>query len=64
MLFLGNLARLLEARWWLYRELHLRTLVARERKEGGRTNKKASSGRGSSEARDHPDVSSMVRGIK
>ena len=64
MLFLGNLACLLEARWWLCRELHLRILVARGRKEGARTKEKASSGRGSSEARDHPDVLSVVRDIR
>ena len=64
MLFLGNLARLLEARWWLCRELRHRTLVANERKEGARTNKKASSGSGNSEAKDHPDVLSVVRDIR
>ena len=64
MLFLGNLARLLEARWWLYRELRHRTLVAKERKEGVKANRKASSGRGSSEAKDHPDVLYVVRDIK
>ena len=64
MLFLGNLTRVLEAKWWLCREPHLRTLVARERKEGAKGNKKASSGRGSSEAKDLPDVSSLVRGIR
>ena len=64
MLFLGNLARLLEARWWLYRELHHRTLEAKEKKEEVKANRKASSGRGSSEAKDHPDVLSVVRGIK
>ena len=64
MLFLGNLARLLEARWWLYREPHHITLVARERKAGAKANRKASSGRGSSETKDHPDVSSVVRDIR
>ena len=64
MLFLGNLARLLEARWWSYRELHLITLVARGRKEGARENKRASSGKGSSETKDHPDVLFVVRGIR
>ena len=64
MLFLGNLARLLEARWWLYRELRHRTLVAKERKEGAKANKKASSGSGSSKAKDHPDVLSVVKGTK
>ena len=64
MLFLGNLARVLVARWWLYREPPHRTLVARERKEGAKVNKKASSSRDSSEAKDHPNVFSVVRGIK
>ena len=64
MLFLGNLARLLEARWWLYREPHHRTLVARERKEGVKANKKANSGRGNSETKGHPDVLSVVRDIR
>ena len=41
MLFLGSLARLLEARWWLYRELHHRTLEAKERKQGVRASRKA-----------------------
>ena len=64
MLFLGNLARLLVARWWLYRELRHRTLEAKERKEGPRASRKAGNGRGSSEAKDHPDVLSVVRGIR
>ena len=64
MLFLGNLACLLEARWWLYRELRHRTLVAKERKEGPKADRKASSGSGNREAKDHPDVLSVVRGIK
>ena len=61
MLFLGNLACLLVAKWWLYREPRHKTLVANERKEGARENKKASSSRGSSEARDHPNVLCVVR---
>ena len=64
MLFLGNLAHLLVARWWLYKEPRHRTLVANERKEGPKANRKASSSRGNSEARGHPDVLSVVRGIK
>ena len=48
----------------MYRELRHITLVAKERKEGAKANRKASSGRGSSEAKDHPDVLSVVRGIK
>ena len=64
MLFLGNLAHLLVARWWLYRELRHRTLEAKERKEGPRASRKPSSGRGSSEAKDHPDVLFVVRGIR
>ena len=64
MLFLGNLARLLEARWWVYREPHHKTLVARERKEGAKVNRKASSGKGSSETKGHPDVLFVVRDIR
>ena len=64
LLFLGNLARLLEARWWLCRAPRHRTLEARGRKEGARTNKKASNGNVSNEAKDHPDVLSVVKGIK
>ena len=64
MLLLGNLAHLLVARWWLYRELHHRTLEAKERKEGPSASRKAGSGRGSSEAKDHPDVLSVVRGTR
>ena len=52
------------ARWWLYGEPRHRNLVARERKEGAKVNRKASSSRGSSEARDHPDVLFVVRGIR
>ena len=52
------------AKWWLYREPRHRTLVARERKDGAKVNKKTSSDRGSSEARGHLDVLSMVRGIR
>ena len=63
-LFLGNLARLLEARWLLCRVPRHRTLEARGRKEGAITNKKASSGNDSSEAKAHPDALSVVRGIK
>ena len=64
MLFLGSLARLLEARWWLCRELHLRILVARGKKEGARTKEKASSGKDNSETKDHPDALSVVRDIR
>ena len=64
MLFLWNLARLLVARWWLYRELRHRTLVAKRRKEGSKASRKASSGSGNSEAKDHPDVLSVVRGTR
>ena len=64
MLFLGNLARLLVARWWLYREPRHRTLVANERKEGPKANTKANSGKDNSEAKGHPDVLFVVRGIK
>ena len=64
MLCLGNLARLLEARWWLYRELRHRTLVAKERKEGVQANKKASSDSGNNKAKDHPDVLFAVKGIR
>ena len=64
ILFLGNLARLLVAKRWLYREPHHRTLVVSERKEGERENKKASSSKGNSGTRGHPDVLSVVRGIK
>ena len=63
-LSLGNLARLLAVRWLLCRAPHHRTLEARGRKEGARTNKKASSGNDSSEAKVHPDALSAVRGIK
>ena len=63
-LFLGTLARLLAARWLLCRAPRHRTLEARGRKEGARTNKKASSGNDSSEAKAHPDALSVVRGIK
>ena len=64
MLFLGSLALLLVARWWLYREPHHRTLVVNERKEGVRAKRKASSGRGNSEAKGHPNASFALRGIR
>ena len=39
-------------------------LVANERKEGPRKNKKADSGNGNSETKDHPDVLFVVRGLR
>ena len=48
----------------LYREPHHRTLVANERKEGARENRKASNGKGNSEIKGHPNVLSMVQGIR
>ena len=50
-------------KWWLYREPHHKTLVARGRKEGAKGNKTASSSKGNSKAKDHPDVLFVVRGI-
>ena len=41
---------------WLYREPHIKTLVANERKEGAKENKKASSDSSNSKTRGHPDV--------
>ena len=63
LIFLGNLVRLLMARLWLYREPHHRTLVAKERKEGAKGNKKAGSS-GNKGTKDHPDVLSVVKGIR
>ena len=59
-----DLAHRLVARCWLYREAGHKALVANDRKEGGQANRKASSGRDSSETRGHPDVLFVVRGIR
>ena len=59
---MGNLVRLLVARLWSYKEPHHIKLVAKERKEGTKGNKKAHSG-GNKETKDRPNILSMVRGI-
>ena len=63
-MFLGSLTHLLVARWWLYKEPRHKTLVVSERKEGARANKKARSGKGNNGTKGHPDVLSVVRGIR
>ena len=64
MLFLGILARLLVARLLLYKDPRHRTLVAKERKVGAKASRKPDSGKDNSEARDHPNVSFVVRCIR
>ena len=64
VILMGNLVRLWVARLWLYREPHIKTLVANKRKQGAKESRKASSGSGDSKTRGHPDVLSVVKGIK
>ena len=63
VMFLRNLVCLLLARLWLYKEPHHRTLVAKERKEGAKRNKRLGSGNNNG-TRDHLSVLCVVRGIR
>ena len=63
-IFMGHLVCLLVAKLWFYREPRHRTLVANERKEGAKENKKASSSKGNSKIKGHPKILFVVKGIR